>query len=82
MAKSLTLGEIDALEEAAGRPFNQLGNENVPQGRLMAAYAMVIKKRSDPSFNMARAFELGTDELEALVAEFNGSPKAVPELNA
>lgn len=62
----LTLGEVSKVEELGKAPITHLGNEDKPQGLLMAALAFVIKRREDPSFTFNDAMNLTMDDIEAI----------------
>ena len=63
---SLTIADIEAIEEAAGCPITWLGNSERPQAKLMRAAAWVVMKRTNPAITW--------DEVGAIqVSAFNGS---------
>jgi hypothetical protein len=43
--KSLTLGEIDRIEDLSGRSIDSIGDEDAPKGKLLAAMVFVMKRR-------------------------------------
>lgn len=67
--KSLTLGEVAKAEELAGAPLGWLGDDNKPQGKLMAAVAFVIKRREDNKFTFAQALDMTFDDLDSIIGE-------------
>jgi hypothetical protein len=65
--KSLTMGEIAKIEELSGLPIAALGDEESPKGKLMAAFALVVKRRTDPKFTLEMANQMTMDEITALI---------------
>lgn len=63
---SLTIGELEQVEELSGMPIAWLGDVNRPQSKLMRALVYVVKRRTDPTFTYEDA---GNLKLET----FNGS---------
>lgn len=63
----LTLGEIAKVEELAGTGIASFGDDTAPKGKLMAALAFIIKKRTDKDFTFAQALELTEDDLTDLL---------------
>lgn len=65
----LTLGEVAKVEELGKAPITALGNDDKPQGLLMAALAFVIKRREDQSFTFNDAMGLTMDDISAIVGD-------------
>lgn len=65
--KSLTMGEIAKIEDLSGLPISALGEEGSPKGKLMAAFALVVKRRTDPKFTLEMANQMTMDEITALL---------------
>lgn len=65
--KSLTMGEISKIEELSGLPLAALGDEDAPKGKLMAALALVINRRTDPKFTLEMANQMTMAEITALI---------------
>ena len=65
--KTLTMGEIAKIEDLSGLPIAALGEEDKPKGKLMAALALVIKRRTDPKFTLEMANNMTMDEITALI---------------
>lgn len=69
----LTLGEIDKIESLAGISISQLGEDDTPKGKMLAALAFVAKRREQmaagqpPAFSWNDALDLTIDEANALV---------------
>jgi hypothetical protein len=55
---SLTLDEIDVIEDIIDGPLDSLSKPGARKGRLLRAMAVVIKQRTDPSFSVADAGRL------------------------
>ena len=47
MINSLTVGELEELEERTGRSINQMWAEGSPKGTLMRTLAFIAMKRRD-----------------------------------
>ena len=43
--KSLTLGEIDKIEDLSGRSIDSIGDDGAPKGKMLAAMVFVMKRR-------------------------------------
>lgn len=67
--KNLTMGEISKIEELSGLPLSALSDDDKPKGKLMAALAMVIKRREDSKFTLEMANKLTMAEINALLSE-------------
>ena len=52
----LTLGEVATVEDLGGSPIDTI--ESGPKGKILAALAYVIKRRTDPDFKFKDALEL------------------------
>ncbi len=62
----ITLGEIAEIEDYAGLPFSDIGEEKVGVIKLRIALAWVVKRRTDPNFTVKDAERLTTNEMAAL----------------
>jgi hypothetical protein len=49
MINSLTVGELELLEERTGRSINQMWVDDAPKGTLMRTLAFISMKRKDPT---------------------------------
>lgn len=67
--KNLTMGEISKIEELSGLPLSALSDDDKPKGKLMAALAMVIKRREDSKFTLEMANKLTMAEINSLLSE-------------
>ena len=54
----LTVGEIIEIEELTGMPLDALGQSDKPKGKMLAALALVSKRRENPKFTWEDALEL------------------------
>ncbi|GAA0430928.1 hypothetical protein [Streptomyces luteireticuli] len=52
---SLTIDEIDTIEEITGAPLDALGKPGAKRGPMLRAMAVVIKRRTDPGFSIEDA---------------------------
>nr|BEK66832.1 hypothetical protein KPHV_40590 [Kitasatospora purpeofusca] len=55
---SLTIEEIETIEEIIDAPLDSLAQPGVRKGKMMRAMAVVIKRRTDPTFSVADAGRL------------------------
>ena len=64
---TLTLGELEEIEEISGRPGGAELGRGTPSMRTLLAIVYVMKRRSDPNFTLddARAMQISTVKLEA-----------------
>lgn len=67
MAKTLTIGEIAAVEDFTGR---QIDDENQPRGKYLMALTWVLKKRTDPAFTIKDVQDMDVTESEAIISEY------------
>lgn len=72
--KTLTLGEVAAVENLAGISIAELGETATPMGKATAALAYVIKRRSEPEFKFEDALNLTIDEATAVIAGTQADP--------
>jgi hypothetical protein len=56
--ESLTIDEIDAIEEIIDAPLDSLSKPGVRKAKLLKAMAYVIKKRDNPDFTIEDAGRL------------------------
>jgi hypothetical protein len=47
--KTLTVGELELLEERTGRPLSKLFDDDAPRGILLHALAYIMLRRRDPA---------------------------------
>lgn len=64
---TLTLGELEEIEEISGRPVSLELGRGTPSIRTLIGIVYVMKRRSDPSYTLddARALQISTVKLEA-----------------
>ncbi|MFJ9646727.1 hypothetical protein [Streptomyces sp. NPDC101206] len=67
---SLTIDEIDTIEEIIDGPLDSLAKPGARKGKLLRAMAVVIKRREDPTFSAKDAGNLRI--------EFKAKSKADP----
>lgn len=60
--ESLTVGEMEDIEAEAGLSYSailrKMGEEDAPKGRILRAFAYVLRRRVDPEFTREQAREL------------------------
>ena len=49
LADSMTVGEIEEIEELSGQPIGALSMDNVPKGKVLRAIAFIVARRTDPA---------------------------------
>jgi hypothetical protein len=68
--RTLTVGELELLEERTGRPLSKLFSDDAPRGTLLHALAFIQLRRHDPGVTWEMAadavVELDTEEEEAV----------------
>ncbi|WP_084130312.1 hypothetical protein [Demequina sp. NBRC 110055] len=65
---SLTLGEIATIEDLSGASISTLGEDETPKGKMLAAMAMIAKRRNgDPTFKFGDALALSMTEATELL---------------
>lgn len=81
----LTLGEIATIEDLSGRSISTLDNEEAPMGKMLAALAMIAKRRNgEPKFTWGDALALTMEEAQEAVGldgdeESDDEPQALPQ---
>lgn len=59
----LTLGEIATIESLGEMPIDAIGDDNRPKGKMLAALAMIAKRRNGfPAFKWGDALGLSMSE--------------------
>ena len=75
---SLTVGELELLEEKTGRPLSKLFDEDSPRGSLLHTLAFIQLTREDPDATWDEAgkvvVELADDEPEVGTTAPDPSP--------
>ncbi|WP_327254085.1 hypothetical protein [Streptomyces sp. NBC_01244] len=67
---SLTIDEIDIIEEVTDAPLDELRKPGRRRGPMLRAMAVVLKRRTDPDFSI--------EDAGALRLEFKGKAKPDP----
>lgn len=49
LVASLTVGELELLEDRTGRPLSRLFDADAPRGTLLRTLAFIVQRREDPS---------------------------------
>lgn len=64
---TLTLGELEEIEEISGRPVAAELGRGTPSIRTLIGVVYVMKRRADPAFTLedARALQISSVKLEA-----------------
>lgn len=65
----ITLGEIAEIEDYAGLPFSDIGEEKVGVIKLRIGLAWIMKRRTDPSFTIKDAEKLTTTDMANLFGD-------------
>lgn len=68
---TLTLGDIEDIENYAGLSFSDIGEDKPGVSKLRTALVWVLKRKTDPSFTIDDARNITPDELTAI---FEDSP--------
>jgi hypothetical protein len=69
--EDITLGEIEEIEDYAGLPISDIGEERPGVIKLRIALAWVLKRRENPSYTIEDAKKMTAVELTAF---FSGDP--------
>jgi hypothetical protein len=56
--ESLTVGELELLEERTGRPLSRLFDADAPRGSLLHALAYITMRRDDPATTWEEAADV------------------------
>jgi len=70
--ETLTLDEIETIENLTGISIDKLGEDSTPKGKNLKAIIYVMKKREDASFTIEQA---GKYSLTDALALFDGDSK-------
>jgi hypothetical protein len=70
--ETLTLDEIETIENLTGTSIDRLGEDSTPKGKNLKAIIYVMKKREDPSFTIEQAGKYSFTDALAL---FDGDSK-------
>lgn len=67
--EDITLGEIAEIEDYAGLPFSEIGEERIGVIKLRIALAWVMKRRDNPQFSIADAEKLTPNDFAELFGD-------------
>ena len=70
----LTLGEVAAIENLSGMSIKAMAEGDSPMGKMMAAMAYVIKRRSNPDYTFADAMNLTMEEANEIMGVVEADP--------
>jgi len=74
---TLTLDEIETIENLSGAPIDELMGNGKLKGKSLKAFIWVAKKRTDPNFKMEHAGKMPyLEALELFTGKTEDSPKA------
>lgn len=65
---SLTLGEIEQIEQMARQGLGSLGDDSKPRGRMLRAIWTTIQRREDPKYRWEDSADVTQRELAELFA--------------
>jgi len=66
---SMTLNEIELIEQLTGRNIDGIMTEDSPRGRSLKAIIFVFKKRTDPNFTFEQAGDYSLQEATDLFGD-------------
>lgn len=66
---SMTLNEIELIEQLTGRNIDSIMTEDSPRGRSLKAIIFVFKKRTDPNFTFEQAGDYSLQEATDLFGD-------------
>jgi hypothetical protein len=69
---SLTLDEVETIENLTGVSIEKLADDKAPKGKNLKALIFVMKRRQDPQFTMEQAGQLTLVDAMSL---FGADPK-------
>lgn len=72
---SLTLDEVETIENLSGSPLDELMNAGKLKGKPLKAIVWVAKKRVDPNFKFEDAGKVTFNEALALFKGTDADPK-------
>jgi hypothetical protein len=65
--ESLTLEEVEILENLTGESIDQAFGSGKPKGKVMKAFIWVVMKRDNPNFTMEEASKFSLKQALSLV---------------
>jgi hypothetical protein len=72
---SMTLNEIELIEQLTSRNIDSIMADDAPRGRSFKAIIFVYKKRTDPNFTFEQAGLLSLEEASKLFGDDDVDPK-------
>lgn len=63
----LTLGEVAAIENLSGMSIKAMADDEAFMGKMMAAMAYVIKRRTSPDFKFEDALNLTMEQANEIL---------------
>ncbi len=78
MIGSLTVGELELLEEKTGRPLSRLFADDAPRGVLLHTLAYIQLRREDPSVSWEDAGDVQVQLEEEEVGTTSPGPTPAP----
>lgn len=72
----LTLGEVAKVEELSGHSIREFQSDQTPAGKMMAALAFVVKRRTgSPEFKWSEALELTMGQANEILGIGDETPE-------
>jgi hypothetical protein len=65
--ESLTLEEVELIENLTNTSIDEAFGNGKPKGKALAAFVWVVRKRNDPSYKMEDAKKLSLKEALAMI---------------
>ena len=75
---SLTLGEIEQIEQMARQGLGTLTDDTKPRGRMLRAIWVTIQRRDDPSYKWEQSADVTQKQLSELFASITGGSEPDP----
>jgi hypothetical protein len=72
---SMTLNEIELIEQLTARNIDSIMADDAPRGRAFKAIIFVYKKRTDPNYTFEQAGALSLEDASALFGGEEEDPK-------
>lgn len=66
---NITLGDIEDIEDYAGLPLSDIGEDKPGVAKLRTALVWVLKRKENPSFTIEDARKLPSSEVAAIFGE-------------
>jgi hypothetical protein len=73
LVASLTVGELELLEDRTGRPLSRLFDADAPRGTLLRCLAFIVQRREDPSATWEAAGDARVELAADADAEVSGA---------